>query len=89
MISLQLNCIWQLMCVWYMGLRKEEEREGWKLVYVGKDRYSGVSKGLEDEVEEEKELEDDERKDVQEEGVDGAGEEGGRYGLIGGELVSR
>ena len=52
----------------------------------------GVSEVLEDVVEEEKELEDDERKDVLEEGVGVDCEwrrRGGRYGLIGGELVSQ
>ena len=44
---------------------------------------------LEDAVEEEKELEDDERKDVLEEGVGVDGGEGGRYRLIGGKLVSQ
>ena len=45
-----------------------------------------MSEDLEDVVEEEEELEDDDRKDVLEEGV---GVDGEGYGLIGGELVTQ
>ena len=49
-----------------------------------------MSDGFEDEMKVKKELEDEERKNLKEEGVGVDGREGrGRYGLIGGELVSR
>ena len=61
---------------------------GLEVLTGGDGEEGGLSEVIEDTVEEKKELEDDEWKDVLEEGVGLDEEKGGSYGLIGGELVS-